>query len=502
MYQVRGQLDSAFLVTDKGLSLLSKLKEKSNEKAGLLLRKGYILQGAGDITASINALRQAFQIYKHLKNKARQVATLTAIGYAYYLNGDFTNADKVYQQALQIIPANDAGFIHAELILSLGNNAQSQKKYTLAKKYYDQAYQLFEGIENILGQCKIQLNIGLMLREEKKYGEALQYLEKAKRKIVSNPSSYLHEYLDYAAVDIYIQQKNFKEAEKRLMKSDKRAQTATLKMDYFRLRYMLDSAQANYRQAMQWYIKYRQLDDSLKNRKKELLMDILKIQYVTRRNDQIPVTSSASQQPTSFWQGKGLFLSIALLVLLGTLVFLYYLYRKKNLAYQKLLQVADEAKSTVLENQAIDPTLEKSIAEKDHELTVQAMHLLRKNQALEHILKNLKQWTKNSKAQDKGDIQDLIKYLKKQVDSEDDWKQFHHSFEIAHPGFYNRLQTKHPTLTEYDLKLGALIRLGLDTSELAIFLNITMDSVRKARFRLRKKLDLQDEQLNDYLRNS
>lgn len=503
LYQMRDQLDSAFLMTKKGLTLLNKSKAKSFIKADLLFRQGYVLQAIGDISSSIKSFWQSLQIYENLKHQGRKVAILTAIGYSYYLNSDYENADKIYQKAHKLIKPNEVSHEYAELKLSLGNNFLAQQKYVMAKKSYDEGLKLFKSIDNVLGQSKTLINIGSIFSAQKKYAEALKYYQMAKQKTASSPSSFLNTYIDYRMIDVHIKQRHFELAEKYLQKVKKSVQMATLKMDYFRLHYDLDSARANHSEAIKWYKKYKALDDSLKNRKKELLMDILKIQYATQHPGQQSATNSLPQKKSSFWQGRELFMFVLILVLLGILAFIYYLYHKKNLAHQKLLQVTSEKNSQTLdEYQPINPELEKSITEKDHELTVQAMHLLRKNQALEHILKNLKQWTKNSKTQDKGDIQDLIKYLKKQVDSENDWKQFHHSFEIAHPGFYNRLQTKHPTLTEYDLKLGALIRLGLDTVELATFLNITMDSVRKARFRLRKKLDLQDEQLNDYLRNT
>jgi DNA-binding CsgD family transcriptional regulator len=62
--------------------------------------------------------------------------------------------------------------------------------------------------------------------------------------------------------------------------------------------------------------------------------------------------------------------------------------------------------------------------------------------------------------------------------------------EKIHPGFFNRLQSKHPSITLKDRKLCAYLRLGLSSSEISGLQGITSKSVEIARIRLRKKLKL------------
>lgn len=54
--------------------------------------------------------------------------------------------------------------------------------------------------------------------------------------------------------------------------------------------------------------------------------------------------------------------------------------------------------------------------------------------------------------------------------------------------FQQELKTKYPTLTPYDLRLCTYLKSNLSTKEIAIILNITADSVKKAKHRLRKKI--------------
>jgi len=66
--------------------------------------------------------------------------------------------------------------------------------------------------------------------------------------------------------------------------------------------------------------------------------------------------------------------------------------------------------------------------------------------------------------------------------------------------FYTRLKQKYPDISTNDLKICALIKLNLSIKEMASILNISPDSVKTARHRLRKKLQLNTEDnLTDFI---
>jgi len=54
--------------------------------------------------------------------------------------------------------------------------------------------------------------------------------------------------------------------------------------------------------------------------------------------------------------------------------------------------------------------------------------------------------------------------------------------------FQDQLKHKHPSLTAYELRLCTYLKANLSTKEIATLLNITPDSVKKAKHRLRKKI--------------
>ncbi len=97
-------------------------------------------------------------------------------------------------------------------------------------------------------------------------------------------------------------------------------------------------------------------------------------------------------------------------------------------------------------------------------------------------------------------ISDFRRLVNRNMNSEKDWSLFKLYFEEVNKDFYSTLQNRFNGLTSGDLKLAALIKLNLNIKEAAAVLNVSPDSLKKARYRLRLKLGLNDrENLADFL---
>lgn len=66
--------------------------------------------------------------------------------------------------------------------------------------------------------------------------------------------------------------------------------------------------------------------------------------------------------------------------------------------------------------------------------------------------------------------------------------------ESSNQGFQQQLKARYPRLTSYDIRLCTYLKANLSTKEIATLLNITPDSVKKAKHRLRKKLSIKPTQ--------
>lgn len=80
-----------------------------------------------------------------------------------------------------------------------------------------------------------------------------------------------------------------------------------------------------------------------------------------------------------------------------------------------------------------------------------------------------------------------------------DWHNFQQMFDDVNPQFFKHLSSVYPDLSAQELKLCALIKLNISSKEIASILRITPESVYTARYRIRKKMGMDDTNLNDFL---
>jgi tetratricopeptide (TPR) repeat protein len=77
--------------------------------------------------------------------------------------------------------------------------------------------------------------------------------------------------------------------------------------------------------------------------------------------------------------------------------------------------------------------------------------------------------------------------------TDEDWLHFRNLFEQVHPGFLYRLKDKFSDLSPAEIRLLILTKLKLPSREMAHMLGITVEAIRKTRYRVRKKLNLEEE---------
>ncbi len=146
--------------------------------------------------------------------------------------------------------------------------------------------------------------------------------------------------------------------------------------------------------------------------------------------------------------------------------------------------------------------LSNELEGKKQELVSKLLSQTKTNEALNEIKDQLVSIGK-LKEEDRADA--LAKAAKKLdgVISANTDDNFDYYFLQVHPGFYEGLRKDFPDLTLNELRLCALIRLNMNTKDIASINNITINGVKVARWRLRKKLGMNDanDNLSDFLSN-
>jgi PAS domain S-box-containing protein len=134
--------------------------------------------------------------------------------------------------------------------------------------------------------------------------------------------------------------------------------------------------------------------------------------------------------------------------------------------------------------------LQNQLSVKDRELVSFLLQLSQKNELLSKVTNQLKSLEPSISNKNQNQLVQLFEMLEVNSASQPDWTMIESQLEKIHPGFFNRLQLKHPAITLKDRKLCAYLRLGLSSREISGLQNITPQSVEIARIRLRKKLKL------------
>lgn len=87
------------------------------------------------------------------------------------------------------------------------------------------------------------------------------------------------------------------------------------------------------------------------------------------------------------------------------------------------------------------------------------------------------------------------------LSADEEWKTFQQQFVQIYPGFVAKLLAAYPGLADSYVKLATYIYVGLDNNRIARLLVIRPESVKQARWRLRRMMNLdKDTPLDDAIR--
>ena len=153
---------------------------------------------------------------------------------------------------------------------------------------------------------------------------------------------------------------------------------------------------------------------------------------------------------------------------------------KQNQKQLEMSRVHNEQEVIRLRNEKLNQEIES----KNRELAISTMSIVKRNEVLRKVKKELKR-NNNLSANDT-----VFKLIDKNLENTKDWNVFIDAFNSADKDFLKRAKALYPELTHNDLKFCAYLRLNLTSKEIAPLLSISVKSVEVRRYRLRKKMKL------------
>jgi DNA-binding CsgD family transcriptional regulator len=133
--------------------------------------------------------------------------------------------------------------------------------------------------------------------------------------------------------------------------------------------------------------------------------------------------------------------------------------------------------------------------EKQAQLMHEALRSIEVNTTLQYLAKHLSEEIKRKgiDEEQKLVLVDLRNKIRKGSVLLNNWTVFQLKFNQTYPNFTSRIMTRYPQLTQQDLIIISALFINLNTHQLSVILGISPDSVRKSKYRLKKKLGMGKE---------
>lgn len=538
-YYTKENIDSLIYFANKGY----KISKSINYDIGIAenssnLGYGYALKNNLDSSkVNYNRAKKYFfgtdSLFKYTQSSMR-------LGNVQLAQNNHLEALKLYQECLEISKNNDYHTLIPHLYNNMGLLYKQIEDYDDALKNFEKAYKLFLEsndeansvyplynialVQSILGKNKEAINgylnltsyhlktenwvslaalynsISQIYLKSEDYKRAKEYLNMAlsamknkSDKFNSGPSSFYKTSIYSNAAQLYAIDNDFNKAKSYAYKAINIATSNSYKLDLFKSAKILAEIYDTEKRVdsslyyHKIYIDYREkYQDEYDVKQLTKLKMQNEFDEILRQNEIDRIYKEAEYKNRelkyiSFAVATGLFAII--------LILLFFNLKNKNAK----LKLKEE--NLLLEKDKLNQDLEY----KKKELVSNLMYLMEKNEFITSISKKLIELKPDAKKDNKELIQHIINEIR-QNSSTKMWEEFEIRFKEVHTKFYNQLHKAHPDLTPNEVKICAFLRLNMSTKEISAITHQSIKSINMARFRLRKKLQMdRDENLIAYL---
>ncbi|RNC86800.1 MAG: hypothetical protein ED556_05090 [Winogradskyella sp.] len=478
----KSQFDESITVLDK---LLIDFDELDNDyyKTVVLVNKGNAFRELGQYEKALDAHMSSLKIKEDIN------ADKESIAISYWNIGNLQDDVGRSDEAIAYYKKSKALFkeLNSEadtIILNImiaEELSETPEKYEAIPLYKD-AVNFFKKYNAKQDLARIYSYLGTSYVECDSLDVALDYFQKGLA-INKEYSEEAYIGLDLRQIGkIYLEKNQPKKAIPYFTKSLEISKNLNLKDEISKNHESLAKAKAsinNYREAYANLLEYKTLSEALLNAENIERMNELEVKYQTEKKDkdlllrgkEIELLEERKQKA----ENQRLFFIISALGILALAIAVIYGLKQK-------------IKRNKTEREKLDIDLEF----KEKQLTTHALHLAHKNEVLLDLKQQLK--TIKSEGTNSRGFQNIINHINLDINNDTNWEQFKSYFEDVHKGFNSKIMNTYPDVSTNDLRLMSLLKMNLSSKEIANILNISTEGVKKARYRLRKKLNLTTEE--------
>ncbi|MGH1387833.1 tetratricopeptide repeat protein [Kordia sp.] len=479
-------LQEASLLTKNDISLDKRYTALTEVQLGVLKRK------KAQYTDAALHYFSALSYFEKIKDTANIADIYHNIGMIHKFQRDYKTSNEYFNKAIQLNNAIKNKLGVGLALTAKGSSYRALKKYKEAESYYTKAKNIFTEINNMKRLEQVNNFLVLLYTKTGRIEEALQLAKhniarsKKNNEVINLTSNYLN------ISNVYYKKKEYRLAGKFVDSALKLSKKEGLKQKIVaayskksRLWYQLE----NYKAAYITHRKFKKHSDSLFNIETTKKLKELELQYKfeqERKEIELITKSEATQKKLYFFL---FLLTLISAVLAGLLIKRNYKNRSK-IAAEKLAKEQVQKKLLGEKVKVNEEETKRLVADN-------SMRLEFKQELLNH----LKTETLNVSTFEemRNTVNSIISKLQLQITTEKKFSSIQDKIEDVNKGFDTKLRELYPKLTKTDREICALMRLNLSIKEIATIRNSSIDAVKAARYRIRKKMNLIAGQELEYI---
>lgn len=491
-----------------------KLREQIGDSLGMannLMNLGGTTYYSGSLLRSTEYFYQALRIANALENPDLAALAVMNISNIHTRNNNNDKAIEYLLQALDYRREEGNRKSESDILLNLGIAYYEMGEPYEAEDRYRQSLEIKEELgDDLPGMIKLYNNLGIISRLRGDNDKAMAYYTSA-LELARQINDRQTEAVALSNLGALLLSNNDKEALPLLTESLDLARELDLKKLILSLYDNLQqyySKFGDFEQAYYYALHHQSLNDSIFNAEVAASIIELQTQYDTEMKEK---ENELLRNQTSILQLRIYILIISVvsvIIIAISLIIMMGLKRKalnqnlrllekenqlNKLAIEKQEQETKHLEEILFAEEQITKLQKRQLEAKNRELSTLTLQIINKNEALNDIRQTAANALQDEDCDGKDCIRQLIREVDVNMDLDDQWEAFKRHFESVHTGFFARLLEKFPKITQNELKLCAYLRMNLSSKEIAQMLNITIESATTKRYRLRKRLQLKND---------
>lgn len=458
-----------YVTCEELLNSAIQLCNKHNYKKGLAnaeLGFGALMIKKGEQVKAIEHYIKSLKVTKEIENIHLEGTILMNIGFIKQNLNELDEANKYLTNAANLFEKNNMHYRSGQAYINLAVLEYSKKNLGLSIDYNKKALTIFDRIDDNYNTAICLGNLGFAYKKDGDYNKAIEYYNKSLvlKKGIKDKKGEAKILLNMSEIHQLKNQndKAIKFAKKSLNISKELKNETFTKNAYYAL-YQLYNKNNNTPLALDNYKNYTAIKDSITEKNNKI-----KIAELTKKFDLTNLESENKKNQLKLKKQKNTLTSLTIIIVL-IIIFFIWLFIKTRKNQQNL------------------ETNLSSLKKEMHDLKNESENSLRELTGKNEVINELKtQLKENKNPRNNGNLQKMIK----SITNDNNWTAFNLYFQNTYPNFFEKLQNDYPKINLMDKHLITLIKINLSNKEIGKVLNISRESVAKAKYRLRKKMNI------------